>query len=104
MMRETRSAFLSAYDQATHIYGVGWNLTDGTLLDSSVDVRNSGQTIANLYREKTNIQMERKGPKMRCSATDYLAVLDILEARFQEKSFPVHSFPELSLAARFFNG
>ncbi len=33
------------------------------------------------------------------AANDYLTVLDSLEARFQEEVYPVHSFPELSLAA-----
>ena len=99
---ETRSAFLSAYDQATHIYGVGWNLTMGLYWIRPWMFATLDKQSRTYIEKKLNIQMERKGPKMRCSATDYLAVLDILEARFQEKSFPVHSFPELSLAARFF--
>ena len=42
------------------------------------------------------------GPKRRCNAADYLAVLDTLQARFQEGAYPVHSFPDLSLAAWLF--
>jgi 5-methylcytosine-specific restriction protein B len=42
------------------------------------------------------------GPKRRCNASDYLAVLDTLEPRFREDAYPVHSFPELSLAAWLF--
>jgi len=52
--------------------------------------------------KKLNIQIGMNGPKGRCNATDYLAVLDTLEARFQEDAYPVHSFPELSLAAWLF--
>lgn len=39
------------------------------------------------------------GPKRRCNSADYLAVMDVLEPRFQETSYPVHSYPELSLEA-----
>jgi 5-methylcytosine-specific restriction protein B len=39
------------------------------------------------------------GPRNRCNAADYLAVMHTLEARFQEASYPVHSYPELSLEA-----
>ncbi len=39
------------------------------------------------------------GPKGCCNANDYLTVLEMIETRFQEEAYPVHSFPELSLAA-----
>ena len=52
--------------------------------------------------KKLNVQIGMNGPKGRCNASDYLAVLDTLEARFQEDAYPVHSFPELSLAAYLF--
>ena len=52
--------------------------------------------------KKLKIQIGMNGPKGRCTATDYLAVLDTLEARFQEDAYPFHSFPELSLAAWLF--
>ena len=37
-----------------------------------------------------------------CSAKDYLKIIQELELRFQEDSYPVHSFPELSLSAMLF--
>jgi 5-methylcytosine-specific restriction enzyme B len=49
--------------------------------------------------KKLAIQIDRNGPKGRCTANDYLTVLETVEARFQEEAYPVHSFPELSLAA-----
>ncbi|MCL5406872.1 MAG: AAA family ATPase, partial [Deltaproteobacteria bacterium] len=52
--------------------------------------------------KKLNIEIGMNGPKGRCTANDYLTVLDTLEARFQEDAYPVHSFPELSLAAWLF--
>lgn len=37
--------------------------------------------------------------KRRCNAADYLATMDTLESKFEDESYPVHSFPELSLVA-----
>ncbi|TON04984.1 hypothetical protein CGH64_25700, partial [Vibrio parahaemolyticus] len=37
--------------------------------------------------------------KGRCSAKDYLTLINNLEIRFAEEKFPVHSYPELSLKA-----
>jgi 5-methylcytosine-specific restriction protein B len=39
------------------------------------------------------------GPKKRCNAADYLSLIDVLRGHFEETSYPVHSFPELSLEA-----
>ena len=49
--------------------------------------------------EELCIQIKLNSPKGRCNASDYLEILNTLEARFQEESSPVHSFPELSLTA-----
>ena len=101
---EARSSFIDAYDDATQRVGVGWNLTMGlywirpwsfTTLDSQ----------SRLYLEKKlKIEIGQNGPKGRCNSSDYLSLLDILETRFKEEAFPVHSFPELSLAAWLYKG
>ena len=52
--------------------------------------------------QETHIQIRMNGPKGRCNANEYLAVLDTLKARFQEDAYPVHSFPEFSYAAWLF--
>jgi 5-methylcytosine-specific restriction enzyme B len=96
---EARSAFSVAYDDATHRNFVGWNLTMGLYwirpwCFPTLDGR-SQQYISS----KLNIPIGMNGPKKRCNANDYLAVLDALSARFQEDDYPVHSFPELCLAA-----
>jgi 5-methylcytosine-specific restriction protein B len=101
---DVRSAFIEAYDDATQRYGVGWNLTMGLYwirpwafptLDSQ----------SRLYLEKKlGIQVSQTGPKGRCSSSDYLTVLEMLETRFREEAFPVHSFPELSFAAWLYKG
>ena len=91
--------FSSIYDQVAGQYGVGWNLTMGlywmrpwnyVTLDG-----NSQLYISN----RLMVDIGKNGPKGRCNSKDYLKVLDELKLRFEEDTYPVHSFPELSLAA-----
>ena len=91
--------FSSIYDQVAGQYGVGWNLTMGlywmrpwnyVTLDG-----NSQLYIAN----RLMVDIDKNGPKRRCNSKDYHKVLDELKLRFEEDAYPVHSFPELSLAA-----
>ena len=49
--------------------------------------------------KELNIQIEKNGPNNCCNSTDYLTLLNTLEENFQEETYPVHSFPELSIAA-----
>ena len=99
---DARSTFITAYDNATQCQGVGWNLTLGLYWTRPWNFPAlDGQSQSYIGR-KLNIQIGMDGPKRRCNATDYLAVLDTLEARFQEDAYPVHSFPELALAAWLF--
>jgi 5-methylcytosine-specific restriction protein B len=96
---DARSAFIAAYDNATQRYGVGWNLSMGLYwIRPWIFPTLDGQSQRYISK-KLNIQIGLNGPKGRCNASDYLAVLDTLEVRFQEDAYPVHSFPELSLAA-----
>ena len=99
---DTRSVFVSAYDNATQRYGVGWNLTMGLYWIRPWRFPTLEIQSQRYIDKKLSIQISMNGPKGRCNASDYLVVLDTLEARFQEDGYPVHSFPELSLAAWLF--
>jgi 5-methylcytosine-specific restriction protein B len=99
---DARSSFITAYDNATQRYGVGWNLTMGLYWIRPWNFPTLDGQSQLYIKKKLNIQIGLNGPKGRCNAGDYLAVLDTLEARFQEDAYPVHSFPELSLAAWLF--
>ena len=101
---DARTEFIEAYDKATHVYGIGWNLTIGLYwirpwafptLDSK----------SQIYLDKQlDVQIGRNGPDKRCNAKDYLNVIGELETRFKEDAYPVHSFPGLSLAAWLYKG
>ena len=96
---DARSAFIAAYDNAMHRGGVGWKLTMGFYWIRPWNFPTLDDRSRRYISENLNIQIGKNGPKSRCSANDYLAVLDTLELGFQEDEFPVHSFPRLSLAA-----
>ena len=96
---DARSAFVATYDKATQIHGVGWNLTMGLHWIRPWNFPTLDKPSRHYISKELNIQIGKNGPKGYCNASDYLAVLDTLKARFQEDASPVHSFPELSLAA-----
>ena len=99
---DTRSTFVKAYDHATEIFQVGWNLTMGLYWIRPWNYPTLDTRSRSYIEKKLGIQVGRNGPKGRCNAEDYLRILDTLKARFQEEVYPVHSFPELSLAAWYF--
>lgn len=95
----SRDEFAKAFDDANGRMLVAWNLTFGLYWIRpwaflSLD-RNSRVYVS----KKLGVPIGLHGPKKRCSSTDYLAVMDALEPRFQEAAYPVHSYPELSLEA-----
>ena len=99
---DVRGDFIAAYDNATARFGVGWNLTMGLYWIRPWNFPTLDGQSQRYISKKLNIKIGLNGPKGRCNASDYLAVLDTLETRFQENAYPVHSFPELSLAAWLF--
>jgi 5-methylcytosine-specific restriction protein B len=99
---EVRTAFISAYDNATNLYGVKWNLTMGLYWLRPWNFPTLDGQSQRYISKELNLQIGRNGPKDCCNGTDYLALLVTLEAGFQKDEYPVHSFPELSLAAWLF--
>ncbi|SLM28756.1 AAA ATPase superfamily [Desulfamplus magnetovallimortis] len=96
---ESRSEFIKAYNDAIGRNMVGWKLSMGLYWVRPWTFTTLDNQSREYIEKKLNIQIGMNGPKGRCNAEDYLTVLDILEARFKEDGYPVHSFPELSLAA-----
>jgi 5-methylcytosine-specific restriction protein B len=96
---ETRATFAAAFDAAHGREIVGWNLTFGLYWSrpwSFVSLDSNSQFYIS---RKLNVAIGNHGPKKRCNAADYLSLIDVLRGHFEEKSYPVHSFPELSLEA-----
>lgn len=96
---DTRLEFIAAYDKASQCFGVGWNLTMGLYWIRPWNFLTLDGQSQEYINKKLNVEISMNGLKGRCTANDYLELLDNLDTRFQEESYPVHSFPELSLAA-----
>lgn len=96
---ECRAEFATAFDHANGRLGVAWNLTVGLYWSRPWAFLSLDGNSRLYITKKLGIPIGLNGPKRRCSATDYLAVMDRLEPRFQEASYPAHSYPELSLEA-----
>jgi len=97
-----RTEFLISYDKLTHQYGIGWNITMALYWIRPWSYLTLDRQSQLYIKKKLGVEIGINGPKNRCNAKDYLKVLDELELRFQEDAYPVHSFPELSLAAWLF--
>jgi 5-methylcytosine-specific restriction enzyme B len=96
---ESRDAFVTAYDDGNGRPGVGWNLTFGLYWIRPWSYLSLDHNSYVYITGKLGVPIGRRGPKRRCNAADYLAVMDALESRFQEATYSVHSYPELSLEA-----
>lgn len=92
-------ALAAAFDNANGRPGVGWNLTCGLYWIRPWSFLSLDNNSKRYITKKLTIPIGLTGPKKRCSSGDYLAVMATLESRFKEPSYPVHSYPELSLEA-----
>ncbi len=92
----SRAEFSSAFDAANWRQNVGWKLTFGLFWIRPWAFLSLDGGSRQYVTKKLGVTIGLNGPKKRCSAADYLALMDVLEPRFQEPSYPVHSYPELS--------
>lgn len=95
--------FSSAFDEANGRRGVAWNLTFGLYWIRPWAFLSLDNNSQRYLTKKLSIPISLNGPKRRCNSADYLSLLSTLEPRFEEASYPVHSYPELSLEAWLYN-
>jgi 5-methylcytosine-specific restriction protein B len=95
---DERSAFIRAYDRATQIWGVAWNLSTGLYWAHPWSFPTLDSQSRAYITKKLGIPIPTVGARP-CDAAAYLSVISALMPRFGEETYPVHSFPELSLAA-----
>lgn len=96
---EARAEFVSAFDDATSRPGVAWNLTFGLYWARPWQFISLDTKSRQYLRDHLNVQIGKGGHNSRCSGSEYLELIDAMSGRFNEDTYPVHSFPELSLAA-----
>lgn len=93
--KDARSDFIAAYNKAAKVKNVGWNLTIGLYWIRPWSFPTLDKTSRNYINEKLDdINIPKKPP----SAEEYLDILEALENKFREGTFPFSSFPELALA------
>jgi 5-methylcytosine-specific restriction protein B len=101
---QAQDSFCRDFDAAMAHYGVAWNLTFGLYWCRPWSFLSLDERSRSYISEKLRLTIGRNGPKNRCSAADYLQLIEALNQRFEEPDFSVHSFPELSLEAWTYTG
>jgi hypothetical protein len=84
---KNRDAFAAAFDDANGRPQVGWKLTFGLYWTRPWFFLTLDHNSYIYITKKLGVQVGRHGPKHRCSAADYLAVMGALEPRFQAQIF-----------------
>lgn len=94
-----RAEFAEAYDAAIEVWGVAWNLSTGLYWAHPWDFPTLDSQSRHYIEKRLSRQIPTSGQQGPCESEGYLKLVDDLKARFNEDSYPVHSFPELSLAS-----
>lgn len=98
--QNTNSAdFTAAYDIASTVMNVGWNLTMGLYWTRPWFYPTLDSQSQYYIQTVLNIKIIKNGAKGRCSGQSYLSLMRALNEVFTQPNYPVHSFPELSLSA-----
>ena len=96
---DVRDVFVNAYDQALKVRGVAWNLSTGLYWAHPWDFLTLDSQSRHYIDKQLNLNMAIRGQHGPYNAQTYLKLQDDLRSRFGEDSYPVHSFPDLSLAS-----
>ncbi|RRV46485.1 McrB family protein [Stutzerimonas stutzeri] len=96
---EDRDAFIQAYDAATQVWGVAWNLSTGLYWAHPWDFLTLDSQSRRYINKRLGLSVEITGQQGPCDGRAYLKLLDNLRSRFSEDDYPVHSFPDFSLAS-----
>jgi 5-methylcytosine-specific restriction protein B len=93
-----REAFIQAYDAASRVRGVAWNLSTGLYWAHPWDFLTLDSQSRAYISKRLGIKV-RSASQGPYDGAEYLKLQEDLSSRFNEEGYPVHSFPELSLAA-----
>ena len=94
-----KEEFKAAYNKVRGQHGVNWNLTMALFWIRPWSFPSLDNNSREYITKKLGISGARPEDDHLCDADNYLKVLYELKQRFNDETCPVHSFPELSLAA-----
>lgn len=97
---EQRQVFVAAYDAAIGVPGTSWNLSTGLYWSHPWEFLTLDSNSRAFLTGRLQMRIPTLGAQMPCSGATYLKLVSDLKARFAEDTYPVHSFPDLSLASR----
>jgi 5-methylcytosine-specific restriction protein B len=92
---DTRGAFVQAYDKATQVWGVNWNLSMGLYWAHPWDFPTLDKQSLQYIKKQLGLHVANKANSC-CDASNYLKLRNDLSAHFEKEDYPVHSFPDLS--------
>lgn len=96
---DTLDAFIRAYDEATQVWGVAWNLSTGLYWAHPWEFLTLDSQSRHYINKRLGLNVAISGQQGPCDGRAYLKLLGDLRSRFGEDDYPVHSFPDLSLAS-----
>ena len=96
---ERRAELAAAYDEARKVRGVKWNLSTGLFWVHPWDFATLDGPSRSYLSDRLRLTLSGAGRQEPPNGESYLKLLDDLKIRFEEESYPVHSFPELSYEA-----
>ena len=97
--RETRAELAASYGRALAVRDVAWNLSMGLYWARPWDFAPLDRLSRNYISIALGMRVPTTSRTRPGDGESYLRFLDELKARFDDENCPVHSFPELSLAA-----
>jgi 5-methylcytosine-specific restriction enzyme B len=100
---DTQDAFIRAYDEAIQVWGVAWNLSTGLYWTRPWEFLTLDSQSRHYIDKGLGLNVAISGQQGPSDARSYLKLLDNLSSRFGEVGYPVHSFPDLSLASWMYN-
>lgn len=96
---DLRDEFIQTFDAATKVWGVAWNLSTGLYWAHPWEFPTLDSQSRQYLTNRLGIRIPAGSAHGVCDGEGYLTLIDDLKARFEEESYPVHSFPELSQEA-----
>ena len=97
--RETRAGLAATYDRARTVWGVAWNLSMALYWVRPWDFVPLDGPSREYISKALGMRVPTTSGTKPGDGESYLRFRDELRTRFDDESCPVHSFPELSLAA-----
>ena len=91
--------FVETFDKVNKQFSVKWNLTSGLFWIRPWQFISLDSKSREYLAKFLKLKIGRGGHENRCSGTEYLDLIDKISDQFENDQYPVHSFPELSLAA-----